>query len=72
MLVLGQCVSEMVAAHLFNEREGREQQIYGAITTGSIWKFLSLLGREVVNIDLSEYHLRDLPKVLGILTSFVS
>jgi hypothetical protein len=38
---LGQCVAEMIAAQLFNEREGNEiQPIYGVVTTGELWKFL--------------------------------
>jgi len=33
---LGQCVAEMVAAKLFNEREGNNiQTIYGTVTTGT-------------------------------------
>ena len=38
---LGQCVAEMIAAQLFNEREGNAiDTMYGAVTTGEIWKFL--------------------------------
>jgi hypothetical protein len=65
---LGQCVAEMVAAQIFNEREGNAiDTIYGAVTTGEIWKFLKLIG-VVVSIDLSDYYLvRDIPNILGIL-----
>jgi len=65
---LGQCVAEMIAAQLFNEREGNAiDSIYGAVTTGEIWKFLKLVGA-VAFIDLSDYYLvRDVPKILGIL-----
>ena len=65
---LGQCVAEMIAAQLFNEREGNAiDSIYGAVTTGEIWKFLQLVGA-VASIDLSDYYLvRDVPKILGIL-----
>jgi len=65
---LGQCVAEMIAAQLFNEREGNAiDSIYGAVTTGEIWKFLKLVGA-VASIDLSDYYLvRDVPKILGIL-----
>jgi transketolase C-terminal domain/subunit len=42
---LGQCVAEMVAAQIFNEREANAiDTIYGAVTTGEIWKFLKLGG----------------------------
>jgi len=65
---LGQCVAEMIAAQLFNEREGNAiETIYGAVTTGEIWKFLKLVGA-VVAIDLSDYYIvRDVPTILGIL-----
>jgi hypothetical protein len=65
---LGQCVAEMIAAQLFNEREGNGiDTIYGAVTTGEIWKFLKLVGA-VASIDLSDYYIvRDVPKILGIL-----
>ncbi|MGB5960271.1 MAG: hypothetical protein WBG73_06390 [Coleofasciculaceae cyanobacterium] len=68
---LGQCVAEMLAAQLFNEREGNEiAVIYGVVTTGTIWKFLRLK-EQVIEIDLSEYYLVDIDKVLGILSSFI-
>ena len=65
---LGQCVAEMIAAQIFNEREGNAiEVIYGAVTTGEIWKFLKLVG-PVASIDLSDYYIvRDVPKILGIL-----
>jgi hypothetical protein len=61
---LGQCIAEMVAAQLFNEREGNKvSSIYGAITTGTNWKFLKLTGN-VVEINLNEYYLTDIEKIL--------
>lgn len=64
---LGQCVAEMLAARIFNERIGNEvSTIYGAVTTGSIWKFMKLDG-SVISIDLTEYYLKDVNKILGIL-----
>ncbi len=65
---LGQCVAEMIAAQLFNEREGNAiDTIYGVVTTGEIWKFLKLVSA-VASIDLSDYYIvRDVPKILGVL-----
>jgi hypothetical protein len=61
----------MVAAQIFNEREGNEiLVIYGAVTSGTNWKFLKLEGK-VVEIDLVEYYLTDVNKILGILASGV-
>jgi hypothetical protein len=64
---LGQCVAAMVGARIFNEREGlTETVIHGAVTTGSIWKFLKLEG-DCVFVDLPEYYLSQVGKILGIL-----
>lgn len=69
---LAQCIAEMVAAQIFNQRQGNDiSKIYGVITTGTIWQFLELEGEAVV-LDLQEYSVENLPKILGILTSFVS
>ncbi len=69
---IGQCVASMLAARLFNEREENEIPIiYGAVTTGNIWKFIKLQG-QVVDIDLSEYFIGNLSKILGILSSGIS
>ncbi len=64
---LGQCVAEMVAARRFNEKEGTGiTTVYGAVTTGSSWKFMQLDGT-TVSIDLPEYHINTVGKILGIL-----
>ncbi|NER27236.1 MAG: hypothetical protein F6J89_06260 [Symploca sp. SIO1C4] len=64
---LGQCVAEMLAARLFNEREENQiNKIYGAVTTGDRWKFLMLEG-QVIEIDLGEHFLNNVNKILGIL-----
>jgi hypothetical protein len=61
----------MVAAQIFNEREGNEiSVIYGTVTSGTNWKFLKLEG-QVIEIDLNEYYLSDVNKILGILASAV-
>ena len=66
-LGIGQCIAEMVAAQIFNERHNNPiPTVYGAITTGSIWKFLRLNGT-LVEADLDEYYLSDVGKLLGIL-----
>ena len=64
---LGQCVAEMLAARIFNERAGNEvSTVYGVVTTGSIWKFMKLDG-SIISIDLTEYYLKDVNKIMGIL-----
>lgn len=69
---LGQCVAEMVAAQIFNQQADNEISIIlGVVTSGNIWKFLQLQGKEC-RIDLNEYYLQDLSKILGILNSAVN
>ncbi|MEH2310794.1 MAG: hypothetical protein V7K35_05040 [Nostoc sp.] len=69
---LAQCIAEMVAAQLFNERGGNQiKAIYGAVTIGTIWQFLKL-EVNVVSIDLSEYYIKDIKKILGILYSAIA
>jgi hypothetical protein len=68
---LGQCMAAMVGARLFNDREGRPATtVYGAVTSGSLWRFLRLAG-SVVELDEQEYHVRQLPKLVGILARIV-
>ncbi len=64
---LGQCAAEMVAAQRFNDEAGEAiENIYGAVTTGTQWQFLKLTGHEL-NIDMTEYALTPIDRILGIL-----
>lgn len=64
---LGQCVAEMVAARMFNERERSPvTTVSGVVTTGSNWRFIQLQGN-VVSIDRLEYYLHQVGQILGIL-----
>ncbi len=68
---LGQCIAEMVAARIFNEQEGQEQEsIYGVVTTGTNWKFLKLTENSVF-IDPNEYYIVDPERVIGILSAMM-
>ena len=70
-LGLGQCIAEMIAAQLFNERkQNKIEIIYGVVTTGSVWKFMRLIEQRI-EVDLDEYFIQDIGKILGILRSFV-
>jgi hypothetical protein len=65
---LGQCIAEMVAAQLFNQRNGEAiESIYGAVTTGTDWKFLKLIDKTVW-IDKRDYFINEVSLILGILT----
>lgn len=68
---LGQCIAEMVAAQLFNQQKENEiKTVYGSVTTGTNWKFMRLSG-QIIEIDLNEYFINDVKKILGILRSFI-
>jgi hypothetical protein len=68
---LAQCIAEMVAAQQFNRQEGNGlTTIYGVVSTGSIWKFLKLED-QTVSIDLPEYYLESVGKILAILMNIM-
>ncbi|MBW4539368.1 MAG: hypothetical protein KME43_09495 [Myxacorys chilensis ATA2-1-KO14] len=67
-----QCMAEMIAAQLFNQREGNDIPIiYGVVTIGTIWRFFKLQG-QVIEIDFTEYYIESLNKILGILLHILS
>ena len=64
---LGQCIAAMLAARLFNAQGGQPiATVYGAVTSGSVWKFLQLVD-STTYIDLEEYYINHAGKILGIL-----
>lgn len=68
---LGQCIAAMVAARISNERAGVPAGVvHGAVSTGLTWKFLRLVG-DVVTLDIPEYTIDNLPRVMGILRAIV-
>ncbi|UXE62661.1 MAG: hypothetical protein KA717_07960 [Woronichinia naegeliana WA131] len=71
-LGLGQCLAEMVAAQIFNQRNNSSiDTIYGVVTSGTNWRFLKLINQEVY-IDLSEYYLQNINQIFGILVYMLS
>lgn len=68
---LGQCMAEMVAAKLYNEQEGHDKHhVYGVVTSGNLWKFLKLKD-QVVSFDLDDYGIKEVGKIIGILSGMV-
>jgi hypothetical protein len=66
---LAQCIAAMLAAVIFNEREGNNiPVIHGVVTTGTNWRFLQL-EQATVRIDQREYYIDNVNKLLGILLS---
>ncbi|MBD6618616.1 hypothetical protein FNW02_23000 [Komarekiella sp. 'clone 1'] len=63
---LGQCTATMLAAQIFNQRAGNNiELIYGVVTSGTNWRFLTL-EQNVVYIDSVEYYIKEVDKILGI------
>ena len=64
-----QCIAEMVAAQRFNEAAGEViQPIHGIVTTGVLWRFLTLDGTTAL-VDVVEYPIQSARKIFGILTA---
>jgi hypothetical protein len=63
----GQCIAEMIAAQIFNQRKGIEpKKIYGIVTSGFHWQFMSL-EQKIVSIENRELNIDDVEEILGIL-----
>ena len=68
---LGQCIAEMIASQIFNQRQGIEiPVIYGIVTTGTAWRFLPLTETKVC-IDKVEYYINQVDKILGIILNSI-
>jgi hypothetical protein len=56
---------------IFNEKEGNIiDKIYGAVTSGSTWKFLKY-ENDTAYIDRLEYHIGNVNKIMGIFVKTV-
>jgi hypothetical protein len=61
----------MYGAQLCNQHSGKPvERVYGVVSTGSAWKFLQLVGTSLT-IDVPEYYIDNLSKVMGILRQIV-
>lgn len=69
---IGQCIAEMIAAQKFNEANSMPRRsMYGTVTTGNVWRFLTL-SDQTVSIDLTDYAMPPVDRILGILTYLVN
>ncbi len=68
---LGQCIAEMIASQIFNQRQGIEiPVIYGIVTSGTAWRFLTLTETKVC-IDKVEYYINQVDKILEIILNSI-
>jgi hypothetical protein len=64
---LGQCIAEMLASQIFNQQQGQDyNEIYGIVSTGTVWKFLILRENQVF-IDSQEYYVNQIGMILAIM-----
>ena len=64
---IGQCVAQMVAAQLFNQRHNKPHKvIYGCVTTGELWQFLRLDDQQV-GIDTKRLFIGNVGEILAVL-----
>ena len=64
---IAQCIAQMFALRMFNERKGKPTPIvYGAVTFGLEWQFLRLED-QLVHIDTNTFYIKELPQILGVL-----
>ena len=67
-----QCIAEMEAARIFNDRKGNNIPIiYGVVTDGAIWRFF-FLQNNIATIDSYLYQFGDGSQIVGILKSFLT
>lgn len=68
---LGQCVAQMVAAQVYNERSGQPlPAVYGCVTTGEGWQFLRLAGT-AVTIDQGRLYIDNVGGILAALQAAI-
>ena len=68
---LGQCMAEMVAAQIYNERAGQSlPAICGCVTTGEAWQFLRLIGT-TVTIDQGKFYIDNVGGILAAMRAAI-
>ena len=68
---LGQCIAAMVATQTYNQQQGSPTEtVYGCATTGNNWLFMKLQGT-VITLDIREYHIRSVGKIVAIIKTIV-
>ncbi len=66
---LGQCIAEMIAVRILNERKGHPiPVVHGAVTTGAEWQLLRLEA-DAVTFDLRERLLDDVGRIVAYLAT---
>ncbi len=61
-----QCLGEMVAARIFNQRHNYEMEVFGVITNGTVWQFARFVREDLVEVS-GDFTIQDVAKIMGIL-----
>ncbi len=65
-----QCIAEMEAARLFNFKRGKPvKEVFGVVTTGTLWQFLRLKDHQV-EVDNLDYHINEVGRIVGVILHF--
>ena len=68
---MAQCIAEMYAAKIFNDKKKHLLPImHGVVTFGFEWKFVSYQNQKAI-IDTNVYYLNQLPNILGIMQHII-
>jgi hypothetical protein len=62
---LGQCIAQMEAARVFNQKAGVDVTIFGCVTTGELWQFLRH-DAATIAYDTNRYAVQQLDLLLGV------
>lgn len=68
-----QCMAEMIAAQIFNERKGVQKTIYGVVSGGDLWAFMKLEGNKF-SVEQDKYQFRgneEAEILVGIIVSMI-
>lgn len=68
---LGQCIAQMAAARIFNQRAGQAAPMFGCVTTGEIWQFIELRDSVAV-LDEQRYYLDNVGHILAAIQTIVA
>jgi hypothetical protein len=70
-LGIPQCMAELIACRIVNERQERAiPVVYGCVTTGTVWKYLKY-GENTIIVDLDDYYISEVGRILGIFKSMI-
>jgi hypothetical protein len=66
-----QCIGEMIASRIFNQRHNHEMPVFGVITNGTVWQFARFAREDLVEVS-GDFTIQDPAKIMGILWTMLS